>query len=263
MKRLIITFVGLIFCNAFGQVQNLTPSSTNSQALKADRFIGFDTYENQYFIKDNNFFKQNKNKSWQYKNIALSKINQVDLQNPLQLVLFYKDFNTVVVLDSQLNETSKINFSETAPDLSPQTVSLASQNSLWVFDLNSQKLGLFDILKNKFHSITVPFKESIVAYQSDYNYFYWIDSKQNCYVSTTFGTISFLGKVPEFDQMQLVTSKSILLKKDSIFTLYYLEKETSQNISINEKTFKNFYYKDQILSIFTSEGITNYKITIP
>jgi hypothetical protein len=34
-------------------------------------------------------------------------------------------------------------------------------------------------------------------------------------------------------------------------------------IEISEKTFKNFTYKDQILSIFTNQGITNYKITLP
>ncbi len=30
-----------------------------------------------------------------------------------------------------------------------------------------------------------------------------------------------------------------------------------------ENSFENFYYKDQILSIFTNQGITNYKISIP
>jgi hypothetical protein len=46
-------------------------------------------------------------------------------------------------------------------------------------------------------------------------------------------------------------------------TLYDLEKGEKTQIEISEKTFKKFYYKDQILSIFTAKGITNYKITIP
>jgi hypothetical protein len=31
-------------------------------------------------------------------------------QNPLNIVLFYENFNVVILLDNQLNETQKINF---------------------------------------------------------------------------------------------------------------------------------------------------------
>jgi len=34
-------------------------------------------------------------------------------------------------------------------------------------------------------------------------------------------------------------------------------------IEILEKSFDNFYYKDQILSIFTAKEIVNYKIVTP
>jgi hypothetical protein len=48
-------------------------------------------------------------------------------------------------------------------------------------------------------------------------------------------------------------------------TLYLLDRNIAQEYKIEnvKKTFKNYYYKDQILSIFTNHGITNYKITIP
>jgi hypothetical protein len=42
------------------------------------------------------------------------------------------------------------------------------------------------------------------------------------------------------------------LKKNRIYTI--------ENV---DKSFKKFYYKDQILAIFTDQEITNYKITIP
>jgi len=42
-----------------------------------------------------------------------------------------------------------------------------------------------------------------------------------------------------------------------------LKNNTISPIENVEKSFKNFYYKDQILSIFTNQGISNYKITIP
>jgi hypothetical protein len=47
--------------------------------------------------------------------------------------------------------------------------------------------------------------------------------------------------------------------------LYFKVFEENQlyQIDIFEKSFKKFYYKDQILSIFTDRGISNYKITLP
>ena len=58
------------------------------------------------------FYKTKDHQSLEYKNISLGKITKVDLQNPLKIVLFYENFNTAVLLDNQLNETQKINFSE-------------------------------------------------------------------------------------------------------------------------------------------------------
>ena len=42
-----------------------------------------------------------------------------------------------------------------------------------------------------------------------------------------------------------------------------VSKSLTRTIENIEKSFKNFYYKDQILSIFTNQEITNYKIIIP
>jgi hypothetical protein len=54
----------------------------------------------------------------------------------------------------------------------------------------------------------------------------------------------------------------IYRKANNLFAYDLLEKKSSL-IEIEEKTFKNFTYKDQILSIFTDHGITNYKIAVP
>ena len=40
------------------------------------------------------------------------KIKKVDLINPLKVTLFYEEFNTVVLLDNQMNEIQKIDFSK-------------------------------------------------------------------------------------------------------------------------------------------------------
>lgn len=263
MQNLIHLFFIFIFCCGFAQQKSIGIKPLETQKTQAHYFIGRDAFGNNYTISDNVFRKENSQIKLEYKNIALGKIEQVDLQNPLQIVLFYKAMSAVVLLDNQLNETIRINFTETNPELLPQWIGLASQNRLWLFDLASQKLGLYDYQKKSFHPITVPFETPIIHSKSDYNYFYWINNQQNLHASNNFGKINFLGKIPESDQAQIISSKQILLKKDDTLSVYDLEKETSQIIPIPEKSFKSFYYKEQILSIFTDNEIRNYKIILP
>lgn len=263
MKKLIFILLGLIPMLGFSQQPSIIPFFSNAEKWEKGYYIGKDNFGNFYSINENEFKKTSPTQVFFYKNVSLGKIHQVDLQNPLQLVLFYKQFTTAVLLDNQLNETVKINFSELPQPLNPEAVSLASQNRLWVYDILSQKLGLFDVQKSTFQSITPPFKENLKFYQSDYNYFYWIDTKQNLYVSNLFGKVNFLGQVPEYSQAQVVSPKQILLKNDNGLFLYNLEDQSLLPITLNEKSFIRFSFKDQILSIFTENEISQYKITLP
>ena len=263
MQILIKIVILFSTCIGFCQQKNAALKLNNIQKTDAEIFLGKDAFGNNYTMTDNVFRKENTEKNLEYKNVSLGKIEQVDLMNPLQMVLFYKAMNSFVLLDNQLNETTRINFSETNPELQPQRISLASQNRLWLFDFATQKLGLYDYQKKTFQPITVNFESPIVYSQSDYNYFYWIDKEQKVYASNLFGKINFLGNVAEFDQVQIISSRQILLKKGDILSLVDLEKETSQIVPIPEKSFQSFYYKEQILSIFTDHEIRNYKIILP
>lgn len=263
MKKIIFIVLGLIPLLAFSQQPSIIPFFSNAEKWETGHYIGKDNFGNFYSINENEFRKTSPTQVFFYKNVSLGKIHQVDLQNPLQLVLFYKQFTTVVLLDNQLNETAKINFSELQQPLNPEAVSLASQNRLWVYDMLSQKLGLFDIQKNTFQTLTPSFKENLKFYQSDYNYFYWIDTKQNLYVSNLFGKVNFLGHIPDYSQLQVVSPKQVLMKIDNGLFLYNLEDQTSSPITLNEKSFNRFSFKDQILSIFTENEISQYKITLP
>lgn len=134
---------------------------------------------------------------------------------------------------------------------------------MWIYNSLSQQIGLFDFTKSEFTPITTPFEGNMDFYSSNYNYFHWIDGRQNWNTCNIYGKITNRGKIPDFDQLQLISDTEVIARKGE--TLYYfsLNENKMNAITKVKKTFKNFYYKDQILSIFTNEGITNYKITIP
>jgi hypothetical protein len=263
MKKLML----LLFFGSFSIAiaQNLEHNAVIMDSIRfdGDQFLGYDPFAFYYTIKNNVFSKVGTTDTLEYKNFSLGKITKVDLQNPLKILLFYENFNSVIILDNQLNEIQKINFSENEISLIASAIGIASQNQLWIYNSMNQQLGLYDYLNNSYKTISVPFTESIKNYASDFNVFYWIDNKNNWYTCDIFGRITNNGKVPDFESIEIINKNQIIYSTNGILIYQDLEKDQNTEIKIAEKSFKKFFYKDQILSIFTKQGITNYKISIP
>jgi hypothetical protein len=263
MKKLIALIFLFSLSFAFGQNQKIYPKIIDSLNLEADYYLGRDQFEFFYSIKNNILSKTKGTESLEYKNPSLGKITEVDIQNPLKIVLFYENFNVVILLDNQLNEIQKINLSENTIPIVATAIGIASQNQLWIYNSLNQQIGLFDYLKNDYKTISTPFPENIKYYQTNFNTFYWIDYKNNSYSCDLFGKIKTEGKIPPFDAIEFANEYQFIYSKNSKLFFEDLEKNQNYEIDISEKTFKKFFYKDQILSIFTTTGIINYKITIP
>lgn len=263
LKRMILLLFTLQSAMALSQEHNLKAVPISTRQIDANVYVGFDGIGNLYYIKNNVFYMKNEKESWQYKNVSLGKPTKIDIQNPLKIMLFYENFNTVVILDNQLNETQKINFSEKEVTIVVTATGIASQNRLWIYNGLTQQIGLFDYLKNTFQSITPSFQGNLKYYESDFNTFQWIDGELNWYSCDVFGKIISLGKVSNFDQIQAIGNQIIIFSKDGKLILRDIGKNKIYTIENVEKSFNNFFYKDQILSIFTNQEIINYKITIP
>ncbi len=263
MQKLIYLLFLMTCCQGFGQNPRLKTTEINAQTLEDKIYAGFDGLGNNYFIKNNVFSKQNENQTWEYKNVALGKISSVDFINPLKILLFYEDFNTVILLDNQLNEIQKINLFEIDNTIFASKIGLASQNQFWIYNALTQQIMLFDYLKNTSKTVGNPIAENIKYTQTDFNHFYWIDEINNWYAIDLFGKVTLLANIPPFEKIQIVDQEKLLFSRDN--TLYCLnnQSKTIFEIEIVEKSFRNFYYKDQILAIFTNQQIKNFKIKLP
>jgi hypothetical protein len=124
-------------------------------------------------------------------------------------------------------------------------------------------MGLYDYLNKEYQTITTPFQNMIRFFQSDFNTFFWIDDQGNGKYCDIYGKVRSFGKVATLDQFQMVTKTDYLYKKEQLLYYYSSKLNKTIGIEIDEKTFENFSYKEQILSIFTNQGITNYKIKLP
>ncbi|MET0944659.1 MAG: hypothetical protein ABWY22_04590 [Flavobacterium sp.] len=265
-KILILLFIACSFSTVSAQNQKIKASLISSFTADIDDFLGYDSFGFSYHIKNNVFKKFKGNEIFEYKNVSLGNITKVDILNPLKIVLFYEDFNTVVLLDNQLNKMTEINFSQNSTPIVVPAIGMSTQNQLWIFNTLNQQIGLFDYLKNEYKTVSTPLTDGIKYYQTDFNTFFWIDKKNNWFSCDIFGKTKALGKVADFDKIEILNDHQYIFSKANLLYFKDISSTNSDIVSefeILQKSFDKFCYKDQILSIFTTKEITNYKIVTP
>ena len=241
----------------------ISSTKQNSIKIECEIFLGFDNQQNKYSIKNNILTKNSETITYQYNNLGLGKITRVDFQNPLQIVIFYKNFNTVVLLDNQLNEIKKIDFNLKSTPVTLEAVALSSQNQIWIYDSISSKIGLYNVNTYAFKWISTMLENPISYYESDYTHFYWTDVNLSLYRISIYGTIEKLVILPKFEAIQLTKSNNLIYQIEHQLYYYDLTSKSSSKIAIDEKIISKFFFGDGILSIFTQNEITNYKIILP
>lgn len=241
----------------------ISTTKQNSIKIECDVFLGFDNQQNNYSIKNNILIKNSETITYQYNNLGLGKITRVDFQNPLQIVVFYKNFNTVVLLDNQLNEIKKIDFNLKSTPITLEAVALSSQNQIWIYDSISSKIGLYNVNTDTFKWISTMLENTILYYESDYTHFYWTDVNLNLYRISIYGTIEKLGIQPKSDSFQLTKNNNSIYQIEHQLYYYDLTSKSNSKIAIDEKIISKFFFRDGILSIFTQNEITNYKLILP
>jgi len=262
-KKILFILIINFLCFSL-QSQEVIPAVKQSDTqLTCDIFLGFDNQKSIYSLKNNILTKNSDGITYQYNNLSLGKITNVDFQNPLQIVVFYKNFNTVVLLDNQLNEIKKIDFNLQSTPVTIEAVALSSQNQIWIYDSISSKIGLYNVNTDTFKWISTMLENPISYYESDYTHFYWTDVNLNLYRISIYGTIEKLGILPKFDVIELTKNGNSIYKIDDELYYYDLTSKSSSKIAIDEKIISKFFFRDGILSIFTQNEITNYKIILP
>ncbi|WP_395065922.1 hypothetical protein [Flavobacterium sp.] len=263
MKYILYLLVFLASNFSFSQNDKLKLTKIDSISIEADAFIGYDGFGNYFYTKNNVIYKKAGTSSVQYQNLSLGKITKVDILNPLKVIVFYEGFNSVIVLDNQLNEIQKVDFSSLETPVVASAIGISGQNKLWVFNTLNQQIGLYDLNTATYQNLGMPIRDGISYYQTDFNYFQWIDKQNQWNICTIYGRIFQNGKVENATNLQLLPENKVLFIDKEKLYLRDRNIDKRYQIEIVEKSFKKIYYKDQILSIFTDKGITNYKIILP
>ena len=251
----------LIFSFTCFAQQRVKADITDSTQLKAERIFGVDTFGTLYYTtEDNSFHKKTKDTIITYANFQLGEITSANTFNSLKINLFYKDFNTVVILDNRLAEIYKIDFNTSQPYKNVSFVSTGFDNTLWIFNQDLQQLELYDFRTTKMRLKTVPVQSDVLDLKSDYNNCYLL-TENYLYIYNYFG--SLIAKHKNDGYESLAFSKAHLILKKG-HQLHILQKNTTEIQSIEHANLliNQFLVTNETLYIYDDEILRQYQLKI-
>jgi hypothetical protein len=232
--------------------------------LAADSFYGLDDFGAVYYGKDDALFKKQGNITQQFYDVQLGDLTEVDIINPLKILLFYRDTQTVVLLDNRLNEKQRISLKELLPARFFNHAKLAGERRFWLHDVDQNRLELYDYINNRSLISTAVLKEKVSNLLTDYNFCHVVSDgfieTYNSYGSKT-GIITIdrdhlVGH--DFEEIVLIKEQKIMVfKLDDKYR--FRESETFTN-NISEKEVKSLYLKKGKLYIWSGKRVDIYTI---
>lgn len=140
MHRLLLTCALIGFLPFFAASQTPVQSADSSKLLfsvpvKAV-FATADQLSNVYLVNEDNGLEKYDStgkRVARYTNNRLGKISFADAGNPLKILLWYADFQTIVTIDRTLNEIGQLDLTE-AGFQNVRSIAQAQDGNIWIYD---------------------------------------------------------------------------------------------------------------------------------
>ena len=129
MKQVFVLF----FCfsiSIFSQ-ESIEVKLVNSTDINLQTIVGIDNFGIMYLVDNKVFHKIDNEKDVTYSNVQLGKITSANAFNSLKINLFYKNFNTAIILDNRLAELYKIDFNTIQPYKNVSYISTGYDTTIW------------------------------------------------------------------------------------------------------------------------------------
>lgn len=253
-----VFYLFLFFSISIFSQESIETRFVKKSKINAERLVSVDGFGAQYYINDNVFYKSNTKITISYNNFQLGNLETVDAFNPLKINLFYKDFNTVVILDNRLAEIFKIDFNNLAEYKNVTHVSTGHDNTLWLFNQDTQQLELYDYKANTNRIYTLPIQEQVLDLKSNYNTC-WLLTQTHLYVYNYFG--SLVKKIKHDGYTSISESNNdVVLKKEN--HLFYLKNDSTNPIpvTIPKLLINQFSLTNGNLYIYHNEFLHQYQL---
>jgi len=249
-----IKFIFLCFvCSCFGQ-GTIATKLLSEAPYDQTNIVKVNNFGTMYSFQGNTFYTHGAKGKLEYSNVQLGNITSANAFNPLKINLFYKDFNTLVVLDNRLAEIKKIDFNTLEPFRMVTHLTAANDNRVWIFNDNTLQLELYDYLNDNTILNTFPIEGKLIDLKSNYNYC-WAVTDTHIYTFNYFGSLISKEDNLGYTSLQEYKDRLILKRENS---LYITPKDSFdvKEIDLPKLLIKQFFVVDETLYIY--DGKKNY-----
>ncbi len=195
---ILVCLIAMNYCSAQSDSTYKLIKTIQTEAVN----IAVDNLDNIYLLTQTNQLKKltfNGDSIAVYNDVKrFGKLHSVDVSNPLKLLLFYKDFPTIVILDRLLASRGSIDLRK-HNILQASAITTSYDNNIWLFDEFNSKLKKINeegttLLESS--DFRLLFNESIIPQQiiDKDGLVYLYDKNNGVYVFDQFGT--FKRKIP-------------------------------------------------------------------
>jgi hypothetical protein len=256
----LVFITGSMFAQDPANWQMVQVLPVKSKVVQADRMGNF------YIVTPTNqLFKYNAN----FERIATlnytfsGTIDAVDVSNPLEIYLFYKALNQVVILDNNLAYRGQLNLSDWGVTQAA-CIGRSFDNGIWVFDLGDFQLKKFDKMGSLIQSSGncrqyIDANEIIpIACIDDGNKVLLVDQISGIVVFDIFG--SFVKKIQIEGVQFLQSEKDILyVLKESVVTELRPGGQRKQVLICTEKDITQFSILNKHILLVQPNQIRRFK----
>ena len=232
-----LTIISLIilFFSSSTQAQSI---DTNFQVIDSFQvhttFLTTDALEQIYIATDDGkLIKLSKDgkKLFEYNNLRLGQVHSIDATHPFNVLVYYGDLATIVLLDRTLSAIKEINLFD-LNIFEVQAIGLSNDNLIWIYDPIESQLKKInnegDILFQSRHlNQAVKSTLNINFLIERNNRLYLNDPSKGIFVFDNFGQLQEQLPITGLHQFQLLQEQLIYLK-DGLIHYYNLETGETQ-----------------------------------
>ena len=248
----------VLFFTSIITAQEIQTTRISKTPLEADRFIGVDDFDHIYYIHNAVFYKKGPENTLLYTNLQLGTIGDIDILNPLEITVFYPDFNTVIKLDNTLNEIIKIDFNQLQQFRTVQYTTTANDKNLWIFNTDLQQLELFNYQTREITPINQPLNQEVITQKSDYN-FCRLLTRKTLLTYNIYGSLLSVTPAEGYETFSQSGNHTILKKQHRLF---YRKEGSSRimSLKISDIHVKDFYITANNLYIYDGKNVHHYQL---
>ncbi len=266
MKAIALFSFLIIFCLYTVDAQEAKEVAVTP--LNATSFVGVDTYKSLYFIKDMVLHKTGTDGNYVFNDFQLGPIAQVDIINPLKVVIFYRDTNTVVFVDNRLNEIERINFNNLPNFINVGAATNAGNNRLWLFNMDTQQLELFNYRLLLETVVSQPFTGSLKSIASNFNYCYTLTDKK-IRAFNIYGSLLAEMDAHGFDKIYQQNENVFALRGNELVFVAKLSQDEPLApfrkiaLPLSENSLKDLHLTQDFLYLYDGKNLRTLTLTLP